>query len=92
MCWAWEDVSREYPVDWKPGGEPYYPLGNEENVELYQRYVELAKKHGNVIFGGRLGRYKYYDMDKCIAATFELAREVTGINLAQQVIEGTSIS
>lgn len=84
-------ITREYPADWKPGTEPYYPLGDEENAKLYQRYIELAKKHGNVIFAGRLGGYKYYDMDKCIAAAFELARETTGVDLAQQALEGTSI-
>ena len=55
--------------------EPYYPVNNDENNELYSKYKMLADKEENVIFGGRLGNYKYYDMDKVIEAALELARE-----------------
>ena len=61
-------ISREYSSEWKVGMEPYYPVNDEKNMQLYQQYCELAKKEENVIFGGRLGDYKYYDMDKVIEA------------------------
>ena len=64
-------ITREYPATWKPGDEPYYPLNNDRNNELYKKYEELAASDGNVIFGGRLGKYKYYDMDDTIAACME---------------------
>ena len=64
-------ISREYSVEWKPGDEPYYPVNNEKNGELYEKYRKLAEKEENVIFGGRLGEYRYYDMDKVILAAFE---------------------
>ena len=60
-------ISREYPSEWTEGMEPYYPVNDERNQALYQRYADLAKQE-NVIFGGRLGEYKYYDMDKVIEA------------------------
>lgn len=63
-------VTREYPADWKIGDEPYYPLNNERNNALYEKYRELASKD-NIFFGGRLGKYKYYDMDDTIAAAME---------------------
>lgn len=66
-------ISREYSSEWKQGMEPYYPVNNEENNTLYEKYRELADKESNVIFGGRLGQYKYYDMDKVIAAALECA-------------------
>ncbi|HJI32787.1 MAG TPA: UDP-galactopyranose mutase [Lachnospiraceae bacterium] len=66
-------ISREYSSEWKQGMEPYYPVNNEENNALYEKYRELADKESNVIFGGRLGQYKYYDMDKVIAAALECA-------------------
>ena len=59
-------ITREYPSEWKEGYEPYYPVNNEKNNELYLKYKELANKETKVIFGGRLGEYKYYDMDKVI--------------------------
>lgn len=59
-------ISREYPSEWKLGDEPYYPVNDDKNNELYLKYKELANKENNVIFGGRLGEYKYYDMDKVI--------------------------
>jgi len=64
-------ISREYSAEWKPGLEPYYPVNDEKNVALYQQYKKLADQQGNVIFGGRLGQYRYYDMDKVIKAAFQ---------------------
>ena len=61
-------ISKEYSSEWKLGDEPYYPVNDEKNGALYQKYKELADKEENVIFGGRLGEYKYYDMDQVIAA------------------------
>ena len=55
----------------KPGVEPYYPVNNDKNNALYEKYKELAETRKDVIFGGRLGQYKYYDMDKVIAAALE---------------------
>ena len=60
-------VTREYPAEWKKGDEPYYPLNNDRNNDLYRKYQELASKDEKVRFGGRLGKYKYYDMDDTIA-------------------------
>lgn len=68
-------ITKEYPVDWEEGMEPYYPINDEENNALYARYVERAAKEPNVIFGGRLGMYKYYDMDKCIVAALALCEK-----------------
>lgn len=67
-------ISREYSSEWKPGIEPYYPINNDENNELFAKYRELADKEEKVIFGGRLGNYKYYDMDKVIEAALELVK------------------
>ena len=61
-------ISREYSSEWKPGDEPYYPVNDEKNSALYQQYRTLAEREENVIFGGRLAEYKYYDMDQVIAA------------------------
>ena len=60
-------ISREYSSEWKPGDEPYYPVNDEKNGQLYEQYRQLAGKESNVIFGGRLGQYKYFDMDQVIA-------------------------
>ena len=68
-------ISREYSLEWKVGMEPYYPVNDEQNNRLFEQYQELAKKERNVIFGGRLGSYKYYDMDKVIEAALNLCRE-----------------
>ena len=57
------------------GDEPYYPVNNKRNQELYQKYVEFAKKVPNVVFGGRLGEYKYYDMDKVVASALHLVEK-----------------
>ena len=61
-------ISREYSDEWKPGMDPYYPVNDAENGALYEKYKELAAQQKNVIFGGRLGQYRYYDMDKVIRA------------------------
>ena len=61
-------ISREYSVEWKPGDEPYYPVNDERNGALYRAYKDLADREEKVVFGGRLGEYKYYDMDQVIAA------------------------
>ena len=66
-------ISREYSVEWKPGMEPYYPINNDRNNELFAEYKKLADAEENVVFGGRLGNYKYYDMDKVIEAALECA-------------------
>lgn len=68
-------ISREYPSEWKRGDEPYYPVNNERNNELFAKYQELAAEEKKVLFGGRLGQYKYYDMDKVIAAALTMAAE-----------------
>ena len=64
-------ISNEYSSEWKPGDEPYYPVNDEKNGSLYQQYKELASKEEKVIFGGRLGEYKYYDMDQVIASVLD---------------------
>ena len=66
-------ITREYPMDWHPGDEPYYTVNDEENNQLYQRYAVLAEREPDVLFGGRLGEYKYYDMDKVIASALGFA-------------------
>lgn len=71
-------ISREYSSEWSVGIEPYYPINNDENNALYERYRELGEKEKNVIFGGRLGKYRYYDMDKVIASALEAVREEFG--------------
>ena len=68
-------ITREYPAEWEKGKEPYYPINNDKNNELYQKYKELADKEDSVLFGGRLGMYKYFDMDKDIKAALELVEE-----------------
>ena len=73
-------VTREYPADWKPGDEPYYPINDERNTALYEQYRELADREGKVVFAGRLGGYKYYDMDKAIAAAFDVVRAELGVD------------
>ena len=68
-------ISWEYPSEWKKGDEPYYPINDERNNALYEKYRMLAKEEGRVIFGGRLGGYRYYDMDRVIAAALDLCSE-----------------
>ncbi len=71
-------ISREYSSEWKQGMEPYYPVNDAENNALYEKYRELAQKEKHVIFGGRLGQYKYYDMDKVVAAALDCVKEEFG--------------
>jgi UDP-galactopyranose mutase len=66
-------ISREFSSEWKPGDEPYYPVNDEKNNALYEEYKKLAEGEGNVVFGGRLGEYKYYDMDAVIASALDKA-------------------
>ena len=68
-------ISREYSSEWKPGDEPYYPVNDEKNSELYKKYSALAELEKKVIFGGRLGEYKYYDMDAVIDRALQCAKE-----------------
>ena len=68
-------ISREYSSEWKPGDEPYYPVNDKKNGDLYQEYKKLGDAEEKVIFGGRLGEYKYYDMDQVIAAALKKANE-----------------
>ncbi len=67
-------ISREYSAEWEAGAEPYYPINDEKNNRLFARYNLLAEKDKKVIFGGRLGDYRYYDMDQVIANVFDLMR------------------
>lgn len=69
-------ISREFSSEWKPGEEPYYPVNNEKNTKLYNRYHELAEKEIKVLFGGRLGEYKYYDMDQVVLAALGMVKEL----------------
>ena len=76
-------ITKEYPAEWTEGMEPYYPVNDEKNQELYKRYEALAAEEKNVIFGGRLAEYKYYDMDKVIESAFAcVKKEFHGINIA----------
>ena len=84
FCWLWfvklgndlpkTVISREYSSEWKPGDEPYYPVNNERNSALYQKYKARADRESNVIFGGRLGEYKYYDMDQVILSAMQMSK------------------
>lgn len=71
-------ISREYSNEWHPGDEPYYPVNDEKNSALYAAYRALAEKEPKVLFGGRLGQYKYYDMDAVIAAALKRSRQEMG--------------
>lgn len=68
-------ITKEYPATWKKGDEPYYPINDGKNSGLYEQYKQLADKERNVLFGGRLGQYKYYDMDKVIEAALQMVEE-----------------
>ena len=76
-------ITREYPANWQPGDEPYYPINDERNTKLYEEYAALAEAEGDVVFAGRLGGYKYYDMDKAIAAAFDLVKAELGVDLME---------
>lgn len=77
-------ISKEYSSEWKPGDEPYYPVNDEKNVNLYQEYKKLAEEENEklksvgkrIIFGGRLGEYKYYDMDQVIKKALEASGRI----------------
>ncbi len=71
-------ITHEYPTTWKPGMEPYYPVNNERNNTLFAQYQEMAAAEKDVLFGGRLGQYKYYDMDKVILAALEMSGQELG--------------
>ena len=71
-------ITREYPADWTTGMEPYYPVNDAKNQELFEKYRALATKEENVIFGGRLAEYKYYDMDKVIESVMNAAAKEFG--------------
>ena len=68
-------ITKEYPTDWEEGMEPYYPINDEKNGELYKKYAEKAEKEG-IYFGGRLAQYKYYDMDDTVEAALKMADEI----------------
>ena len=71
-------ISKEYSTDWEEGMEPYYPVNDERNQELYKKYAELAGKEKSVIFGGRLAEYRYYDMDKVIESALSCLKKEFG--------------
>lgn len=71
-------ITKEYPADWKIGDEPYYPVNDEKNTELFEKYKDLASKETNIIFGGRLGNYKYYDMHQVIEVALEAVKKELG--------------
>ena len=68
-------ITREYPKEWSRGDEPYYPVNDKHNSELYEKYAQRAAQEKNVLFGGRLGQYKYYDMDKVVRAALTMVEE-----------------
>lgn len=70
-------ITREYPQEWKPGMEPYYPVNDEKNQNLFLKYHQLATQEKDVIFGGRLAEYKYYDMDKVICSALNMAESIS---------------
>jgi len=74
-------ITREYPAEWSPGDEPYYPINNDKNNEMYKKYKELAEKEDKVIFGGRLATYKYYDMHQVIGAALRTVEKEFSISL-----------
>ena len=67
-------ITKEYPASWHKGDEPYYPMNDEKNNALYEKYKALAQKEDKVIFGGRLGIYKYFDMHHVIEGSFEVCK------------------
>ena len=68
-------VTREYPQDWQVGDEPYYPVNDEPNSALFRQYQQMAQNEQNVLFGGRLGQYRYFDMDDTVRAALDQARQ-----------------
>jgi UDP-galactopyranose mutase len=69
-------ITKEYPVEWVAGIEPYYPVNNKKNQQIFNLYQQRANQENNVYFGGRLAEYKYYDMDKTIASALELVSRI----------------
>lgn len=80
-------ISREYSTEWEKGMEPYYPVNDEKNTELYQKYKRMAEKEKNVIFGGRLGSYQYYDMDKVVRAALNAVEKEFQENYAKCILK-----
>ena len=78
-------ITREYSAEWRPGDEPYYPVNDEKNGALYQAYRELAQREQRVIFGGRLGEYRYYDMDQVVRAALDCAREQNAVRRGEEI-------
>ena len=81
-------ITREYPAEWTEGMEPYYPVNDEKNQELYKKYAELAGKEENVIFGGRLAEYRYYDMDKVIESAFSCVKRNSEMSNSSKMPHG----
>ena len=67
-------ITKEYPIEWNKGNESYYPINDEKNNKIYEKYKKLSLKEKNIIFGGRLAEYKYYDMDKVVQSALELVK------------------
>ena len=83
-------ISREYSSEWKSGDEPYYPVNDEKNGKLYAKYRKMADREKNVIFGGRLGEYKYYDMDAVIASALDMCeKELQQFSYMRSGVEST---
>ena len=78
-------ITREYSAEWRPGDEPYYPVNDGKNAALYQAYRELAQREQHVIFGGRLGEYRYYDMDQVVRAALDCAREQIAVRRGEEI-------
>ena len=85
-------ITKEYPENWKPGDEPYYPINDEKNNALFEKYMELAAKEEGVLFGGRLGQYRYYDMDKVIAAALQMVSDEAEADITIQNAEIENVS
>lgn len=77
-------ISREYSSEWKAGDEPYYPVNDEKNSALYEKYKAMAEREQNVIFGGRLGEYRYYDMDAVIASALDMSAKILAADAASE--------
>ena len=78
-------ITREYSAEWRPGDEPYYPVNDGKNAALYQAYRALAQREQRVIFGGRLGEYRYYDMDQVVRAALDCAREQNAVRRGEEI-------
>ena len=78
-------ITREYSAEWRPGDEPYYPVNDGKNAALYQAYRELAQREQRVIFGGRLGEYRYYDMDQVVRVALDCAREQIAVRRGEEI-------